>query len=177
MILNEKITGERVYLRTLSPQDASDEYAGWLNDTEVNKFLATKSADKQGISDYILKKNSQSDAIFLGIFLNENNKHIGTIKLEPIDLKTKKAVIAIMVGDKKSWGKGYGGEAMKILIDYAHKKMHIDTIELGVIGDNLTAINSYMKLGFREIKREHEAVQYGTNIYDQVTMLLDINNR
>jgi RimJ/RimL family protein N-acetyltransferase len=174
MMLKEKIIGERVYLQSLNERDASDEYCGWLNDPEVNKFLATKSADKQGLSDYILKKNSQSDAIFLGIFLKESNKHIGTIKLEPIDLKTKKAVIAIMVGDKKSWGKGYGGEAMKILIDYAHKKMHIDTMELGVIGDNLAAINSYVKLGFAEVKRELKAVQYGENVYDQVTMLLEL---
>ena len=50
--------------------------------------------------------------------MRESNKHIGTIKLEPIDLETKKAVIAIMVGDKKSWGNGYGGEAMKILLEY-----------------------------------------------------------
>jgi RimJ/RimL family protein N-acetyltransferase len=174
MILKEKIIGARVYLRTLDEGDASDEYCGWLNDPEVNKFLATKSADKQGLIDYILSKNLQSDAMFLGIFLRENNKHIGTIKLEPIDLETKKAVIAIMVGDKKSWGNGYGGEAMKILMEYAHEKLSIDTMELGVVGANLSAINSYKKLGFVEVKRELQAVQYGTNVYDQVTMLLEL---
>lgn len=174
MVLKGEITGERVYLRALHREDVSDEYARWLNDPEVNKYLATKSADKPSLIEYVNKKNEQSDALFLGIFLRQSSKHIGTIKLEPIDSVNYKAIIAIMVGDKQSWGKGYGGEAMKILMAYAQKELNIRLIELGVVGENTTAIAAYNKLGFVEVNREYKAVQYGEYLYDQVTMTLSL---
>ncbi len=171
MILKENIIGERIYLRALDQQDASDDYASWLNDPEVNKFLATKSATKESLADYIQKKNEQSDALFLGIIIKAGDKHIGTIKLEPIDSKLGKTVIAIMVGDKANWGKGYGGEAMEILMEYAKNNLNIDTVELGVVAQNVTAMNAYAKLGFIEVNREYGTVHYDNNDYDQVTMI------
>lgn len=174
MILAEKIIGARVYLRSLTEEDASSQYCDWLNDPAVNQFLETKSADESSLIRFITQKNEQPNAIFLGIFLREGNKHIGTIKLEPIDIENTKATIAIMIGDKKSWGKGLGGEAIKLLVDYAAKELQIKKIDLGVFGENIIAIHAYAKLGFREINREVGAVQCGDNIYDQVTMMLDL---
>lgn len=166
--------GSRVYLRSLDENDATSDYASWMNDPEVNRFLVTKSATRQSLSEYILKKNLQADALFLGIFLGEEDRHIGTIKLEPIDEAAHEATIAIMVGDKKSWGQGLGGEAMKILIDYACKALQITRISLVVFGSNVIAINAYVKLGFKETNRKTQAVHSGDEVFDQVTMVLDL---
>jgi len=164
--------GERIFVRTLEIVDATERYASWLNDPEVNRFLATKSATVGELRDYIAKKDAQTDALYFGIFLKENDLHIGTVKLEPIDLTGKKATIAIMLGDKTYWGKGLAGEAMKLLINYCFETLGIEEVNLGVVAQNTSAIRSYEKLGFREVKRDFAYVTYGDEIHDQVWMTL-----
>lgn len=172
MILNNGILkGERVYLRALTKADATPVYASWLNDGDINKFLATKSATIPELEEYINKKNSQSDALFFGIFLNSNDQHIGTVKLEPIDIVNKKATIAIMIGDKVSWGKGFAKEAMRVLIDYAFRALKIEEINLGVLLQNENAIKVYKKLGFKEVRRELQSVKYPNGVFDQAWMV------
>jgi RimJ/RimL family protein N-acetyltransferase len=174
MMLKEKILGQRVYLRSLNIKDASEEYVGWLNDPEVNKFLVIKGTDLPSLIAYIVQKNARSDALFLGIFLNNSGGHIGTIKLEPIDHDAGIAVIAVMVGDKKYWGQGLGSEAIKLLIDHSQSELGMKRIELGVFGENSAAISAYAKLGFVEVGREVQAVRSGDHVYDQVTMALEL---
>lgn len=160
----------------MDEKDASPDYVSWLNDTEVNKFLDTKSSSIDEQARYINIKNAQADSLLLGIFTNENKRHVGTIKLEPIDVQNGQATIAVMLGDKSAWGKGLGGEAMRLLIDYGKKKLFIKKINLGVRSENITAIKSYEKLGFIEIKRTPQLMPHGSNSYENVLMALDVSN-
>ena len=171
MILTETLSGHRLYLRPLVAADATTVYAGWLNDPEVNKYLATKSATIPELLAYINKKNEQSDAIFLAIVVAEGNHWIGTIKLEPIDWKAKRATIAIMIGEKSYWGQALGPEAMQTLMTYGFNELHLKEIELGVRAQNESALRAYQKIGFKEVKRELHAIQNGDVWYDQVTMI------
>jgi len=87
-----RINGNRIYLRKLDEKDATQEYCDWLNDPEVNKYLETREATIKGLRQYIKDKNKDPNCLFLGIFLKENEKHIGNIKLEPVDFKNKKVI-------------------------------------------------------------------------------------
>mgnify|MGYP001610838391 CR=1 FL=1 len=166
-----KFVGERIFVRTLEPGDATEEYAGWLNDPEVNRFLATKSATVDELRDYISKKDEQDDTLFFGIFLNDGT-HIGTIKLEPIDLVEKKATIATMIGNKRYWGRGFAPESSKLLIDYCFVELGLDEVNFGVLDKNTASIRAYEKLGFKETHRVPKSVNYGGQVYDHVFMAL-----
>jgi RimJ/RimL family protein N-acetyltransferase len=168
----KSFTGERLVLHAMTSGDATETYAGWLNNPEVNLYLETKSATIEELVQYIEQKDAKSDALFFGIFLKEEGTHIGTIKLEPIEPENHRATIAIMIGDKEQWGKGYAGEAMQLLIDWCFDELGFDVIELGAIGKNAAAIHAYEKLGFQEVKREIGSVQYGEDIHDHVLMEL-----
>ena len=165
-------SSERLVLRTMTTDDATETYAGWLNSPEVNLYLETKSATIEELVDYIKEKNAKGDTLFFGIFLKEEGTHIGTIKLEPIEPDKNRATIAIMIGDKEQWGKGYAGESMQLLIDWCFEDLGFDTMELGAIGKNTAAIHAYEKLGFTEVRREIGSVQYGDEIHDHVLMEL-----
>lgn len=167
-----ELQGERLLLRTMDDTHATDTYAGWLNDPNVHQYLGTKSATIAELRSYIAERNAQSDALLFGIFLKEDRTHIGTIKLEPINIPEKNATIAVMIGDTSQWGKGYAGEAMHILIDWCFQALDIDEIRLGVIADNSRAIRAYEKLGFRETRRDIQTVRYGEDVYDHVWMAL-----
>lgn len=82
---NVIIEGERIFLRILTEKDASDKYCSWINDLEVNKYLESKKATVRDLIEYIRVRFNDPNCLFFGIFIKSNNKHIGNIKLEPID--------------------------------------------------------------------------------------------
>lgn len=166
-----KIEGEKIYLKYLDEgKDATQEYCDWLNDPEINKYLETKEATVEELERYIEDKNNDPNCLFLGIFLKENNKHLGNIKLEPIDFDNKKATIGILIGDKEYWGKGIGNEATKLLVSYAFNSLHLKEINLGVISENKAAIKVYKKAGFRIDRIERKSIKYGNKYYDGIIM-------
>lgn len=171
---NSKLTlsGPRVKLRIMDDRDATPEYSLWLSDPEINRFLATKGATVEELRDYIAKKNLQSDALFFGIFLKEHDDHIGTVKLEPIEPEKKRATIAVMIGNKNYWGKGYAAEAMGLLCDWCFDVLALEEMNLGVIANNVSAIKAYKKIGFFETKRDLQYIRYGDELHDQVWMAL-----
>lgn len=150
-----KIEGKRIYLRTLVKEDASERYASWINDSEVNKFLDTKKTTVSDLKNYIDVKNKDPNCIFFGIFLKTNNSHIGNLKLEPIDFKEKKAFLGILIGEKDYWNKGYATEVLNTIVNYAFESLKLEEINLGVYKENKGAVKAYLKSHF-EIYEETE---------------------
>ena len=167
---DEKIVGNRVYLRKLSLDDASEEYCRWLNDPEVNKYLETREATIEDLKAYIKMKRESKDTLFMGIFLKENDKHIGNLKLEPIDFEEKKATFSILLGDKNEWGKGIGSEATELIVRYAFNELGLNKVDLGVISENTKAIRSYEKVGFKIIGRVPKCLDHDGIKYDKIIM-------
>ena len=152
---NIRVDGKRIYLKTLIEDDASEEYVGWINDKDVNQYLETKRTTLEELRSYITKKKEDENCLFLGIYFKENNKHIGNIKLEPIDFKKKIATMGMLIGDKKYWGRGLATEALNLLVEWSFNNLDLDEIDLGVLKDNAAAIRVYEKAGFK-IKAEKE---------------------
>jgi ribosomal-protein-alanine N-acetyltransferase len=146
------IESSRILLREIIPdQDDLNDYLIWLRDVEANKFIESvkSSYSLTELIDYINLKNKQPSSELFGIFLHANNKMIGTIKLEPIDLIDKSAWLGILIGDKGSRGKGFGKEAITALLNYAHASLDLNRIYLGVDPRNVSAVNLYKSIGFK----------------------------
>ncbi len=170
----ERIIEERIYLRELEEEDASEEYLSWLNDKEIKKYIETPETTKVNqLKDYIKKQKENKNSFFVGIFDKENDKHIGNIKLEPIDWKLKTATLGILIGNKNYWGKAYGTESVKLMVDYAFAKMNLEKIKLGVIETNKRAIKCYENVGFVVKKIDTKALEHDGIKYDNV--LMEIN--
>ncbi len=78
--------------------------------------------------------------------------------------------IAIGFGNREHWGKGYGGEALRLLLDYAFGELNLHRVQLTVFAYNERAIALYEKLGFvREgVYREfllRDGVRYDMYLY------------
>ena len=171
----QKYFGQRIYLRELTIADATQEYCNWLNDKEVNKYLETRKSTLPELKKYIKEKLSKSDCLLMGVFDKKNDLHIGNIKLEPIDWRSKKAVYGILIGNKNYWRQGIGEEATKLIIKCAFKKLGLSSIELGVIPQNENAVKLYKKLKFRVKKIEKKAINHQGVLYDQIIMTLKNN--
>ena len=152
---NINIEGERIYLRPLKEEDASEDYCSWINNMEVNKYLDSKETTIEELKKYINKRWYDPNCLFLGIFLKNKDIHIGNIKLEPIDYEKRKATLGILIGEKEYWNKGYATETLKTLTSYAFNNLRLNEINLGVYKENIGAIKAYEKTGFK-IYEENE---------------------
>ena len=162
---------DRIIVRTMEQGDATERYANWINDPEVNRYLGTKSTTIPELLEYIEHWNQDPQALFFGIFLKDNT-HVGTVKLEPINIQNHTAMIAIMIGDKKAWGKGYGSEAMQLLINWCFEELDLEEVTLGVVSTHMPAIRAYEKLGFVGYETELQCLHYGDEIHDRLYMAI-----
>ncbi|MBI3511412.1 MAG: GNAT family N-acetyltransferase [Bacteroidetes bacterium] len=150
---------ERTGLRPVTADDATPEYLSWLNDPEVTVGLETgifpsSAASLEAFLDHVSK--SKSDVMF-AIIDKEKKKHIGNIKLGNINWVHRNGELGILIGDKNSWGKGFGKDACVLLVKYAFEKLNLHKVWLTVFSNNETAVELYKKLGFVQegCLREH----------------------
>jgi len=148
----KKLKGEKIYLRAVYASDARPEYVRWLNDKEVNQFLESrfKRYSLGKLRQYILTASKDRDTLFLAIIRNEDNKHVGNIKLGPIDWNHKVGEIGIMIGDKASWGKGYATASINLLAAYAFEVLRLHKLTAGVYENNIGSYKAFKKCGFFE---------------------------
>ena len=90
----------------------------------------------------------ENKILIWGIYLNETNKHLGNIKIDPLNISSGTGEYGILMGDKTEWGKGYAKEASLAVIEFCFNKIGLRKITLGVISENISAVNLYKKLGF-----------------------------
>ncbi len=144
------IIGEKLYLRGLERADLEGEYFDWLNDREVTRFLRSGlfPNNAERMEEYYRSVALSPDNVMLAIIEKESDRHIGNIKLGPIDWVARIAFLGIMVGDKKSWGKGYGTEAIRLVIDYAFNRLNLHKVTAGIVAIHQASIRAFEKAGF-----------------------------
>jgi RimJ/RimL family protein N-acetyltransferase len=87
-----------------------------------------------------------------------DGKLIGQCALFNVDRVAHTASLGITIGDKEYWGRGYGCDALRVLLDYAFRLQNMRRIWLSVNGNNERAIRAYRACGFREEGRLRQHV-------------------
>ncbi|TAH50798.1 MAG: N-acetyltransferase [Chloroflexota bacterium] len=78
--------------------------------------------------------------------------------------------LGITIGDKEYWGKGYGREAISLLVDYAFTQWNVQRVGLQVLATNERAIRAYSAVGFIEEGRLRRYMWSNGNYVDGVCM-------
>ena len=170
----KKIVGERLYLSPMNVEDA-ETYVNWLSNRDVtdNLCLTCKVETIPGEREYIeSKKDGSYD---FSIVLNDDTL-IGNISLMDVSTLSGKATLGIFIGDEKNRNKGYGTEAIKLIVDYGFNILRLHNIDLKVFSFNERAVKSYEKAGFKEYGRRHESYFLDGKYHDEIFMEI-INER
>lgn len=171
------INTDRIILEPLTIKHVSNDYVEWLNNKNINKYLETKHCEnKNELKKFIENCNKQKIQIW-AIIDKESEKHIGNIKIDPINFKHKIGEYGILIGDSNFWGKGYAFEASKGLIDYYFNNHILRKITLGVISENKAAISLYKKLGFEVEGIYKKHIVYDKIEYDVLRMAIFNNQK
>jgi RimJ/RimL family protein N-acetyltransferase len=144
------IEGEKIYLREVRITDVNEEYYQWMNDSEVNQYLETRFIPQsiESIRKYVEKFDGSMNEIFLAICLKENDKHIGNIKLGPINWIHRFSDVSLILGDKNYWGKGIATEAIKLITNYAFTVLNLHKLRAGCYEQNVASKKAFEKAGY-----------------------------
>lgn len=172
----KKLVGEKCYLSPINVDDAAT-YVGWLNDMEVVRTLTMASSAIALTNERQTLERLAGQHVY-AIVTTAEDRLIGNCGLHDIDQIDATAEIGIFIGDKASWNKGYGREAMRLLLGYGFDYLSLRNIMLRVFAFNARAIASYRGLGFSEIGRRRSAVKREGTEHDVILMdILDTEFR
>ncbi|NYE08024.1 ribosomal-protein-alanine N-acetyltransferase [Bacillus niacini] len=127
---------------------------------EVTRYYGTDTftsiEEAKKLIDMFQKNFYEKRSMRWGIVLKENNKFIGTLGLNGLQLKNKKAEIGYEI-HPFYWRKAYTSEAIKEVMRYSYQELGLNRIGAVVYLENEASSNLLEKLGF---KKEGELRDY-----------------
>ncbi len=161
------IEGQRIRLCVLDPKADLSAYERWVNDSETTEYMGIGRypLSKTKLAEYIKRYNASQDFL-LGIFLKEDGRHIGNITLHYIDKQNNSAEIGILIGEKDYRGRGYGYEAVAVLVAHAFNRLGLHKLTTGMIVGNVASQRMFEKAGFVQEGRLRESFYLGGCYYD-----------
>lgn len=164
----KKIEGKNIYLSPINLLDA-DIYAKWLNDRNITDNLGNTVfvTNEEKEKEWILSKTSE---VRFAIIKKDGDELIGNCSLMDINRINRTATLGIFIGEKDNQAKGYGFEAINLLLEYGFNISNFHNINLKVFEFNKKAISCYKKCGFRECGRRSESYFINGKYYDELEM-------
>lgn len=156
-------------LARLRPRTAADIplFVRWYGDPDVRHWLHMSEANVPTFeSEQVRFQQSESDPTRLSwIIETHEGKPIGVTALVAIDEAHGRAELGISIGEKAYWGRGYGTDAIRVLLAQAFGALGLRRITLITDVDNERGIRSYEKAGFvhEGLLRAHR-LRYGRPI-------------
>lgn len=117
-----------------------------------------------------LLRGERADWLGFAIYAMPDLRLIGHANLRDFGNSHGTAEIGISLGDAQERGKGYGTEAVRLLLGYAFHHLNVWNVWLDTAAYNYGAIRAYEKAGFREIGRRRGARIAGGSRHDIVLM-------
>jgi RimJ/RimL family protein N-acetyltransferase len=155
----------------LSPIDENDaeKFTGWLNDLEltVNLQIYHGIFNVENERGFLVNLSKEHNYSIIDL---ENDELIGNCGFLDIDHLNQTAETGLFIGNKNYWNKGFGSEALTLLLDYGFNALNLNNIMLRVYSFNKRAIKSYEKVGFKIIGNRRNALRRGKETYDTIFM-------
>lgn len=166
------LAGQRVRLRGVRDDDLAT-LAGWQMDAGRMATLASRvappseAAARERIGRWTA--NQGDDVGFAIETLDDPPVLVGNIGLWGAGAKDRCATLGIALG-RAHTGRGYGTDAVQVIIGYGFREMGLHRMQLSVAAFNSAGIRAYQKAGFIEEGRRRESVLHDGRWYDEVLM-------
>jgi RimJ/RimL family protein N-acetyltransferase len=173
----EVLTGEQVVLRRHVPSNLR-AFQRWYADPEVVRLTRYQDSPMrpEEIERFFAARALGSDSLAMAIHRRDDDRLIGTCALSQLDADNGSALFHITIGEKSLWGRGFGTEATRLMIDHAFSGLGLHRVALTVFSFNERAIRSYRSVGFIVEGRAREAIWRDGRWWDEISMsILDID--
>lgn len=167
------IYGERVRLRAVEKTDLP-LFVAWLNDPEVIAGLALNMplsmAEEEKWFEGLGSRPREERPLAIEIKEKKGWRLVGNSGFHNLEWSNRSAEIGIFIGDKSVWNRGYGTEAVTMLLRHGFETLNLNRIFLRVFAGNQRAIRAYEKAGFVQEGRMRAAVFHDGRYEDVLFM-------
>jgi RimJ/RimL family protein N-acetyltransferase len=166
------LVGERVQLRALAEDDLPT-LARWEMDpgrmVTLTDRVAPPSEARARERFTRMCANDGADVGFSVVALDDPQPLVGSVSMFGVGGKNRSGTIGIALG-REYMGRGYGTDAMRLIVSYGFRELGLHRIELTVAPFNAAGVRAYEKAGFVQEGRHREAVWHDGHWYDEVVM-------
>lgn len=164
------LVGRRVYLRPFSKSDLP-YVQKWSNDSEIRRMIGEVAPMSRTEAEKFYRElRADKNRIWFVIVLKKGNRVIGEAGLLRMFKPWRCTDMTIIIGEKDTWGKGYGKEAGHLLLGYVFEQLGFHRVSVGVVGLNKRAIRFWEGLGFKKEGVERNGY-YCDNKYSDFVMM------
>jgi RimJ/RimL family protein N-acetyltransferase len=141
-------SGSRVRLTSLEEADLPALFK-WINDRELvlmsSAYKPVSAVEHRRWFDEIRER---PDTYIFAIRMQDGSSPIGTCQLHDVNRAHRNAELQIRIGDANARGRGYGTEAVRLLVQFGFSELKLHRIHLHVFVSNTVAQRVYEKAGF-----------------------------
>ena len=116
-----------------------------------------------------LEDENSSPFVFM-IRTLQDDRLIGELGLDGLQWNHGDAYVGISLGERQDWGKGFGTDAMRVLLRYAFTELNLQRVSLNVFEYNPRAVYSYQKAGFTYEGRQRKFLNRAGRRWDLIFM-------
>lgn len=172
--MNENLLrGNLVRLTREEPETVARLESQWSVDSEYWRLLDWDPARRfsvKTVQKWIEKQHENEDGFAFSIRALADDRIIGGIGLDGIRWTHGDAFVGIGLGDREYWGKGYGTDAMRVILHYAFDELNLRRVTLDVFEYNPRGVRSYEKVGFVVEGRERGLILREGRRWDVIYM-------
>ncbi len=167
--------GKLIRLGPIDHEKDPEVESRWTHDLTLMRSLSQRPAMPMSVAqmkkryEAIEKEVDESKKLFhFTIRGKEDSRLLGFARIEWIEWTHGTGNLRLMIGDQAERGKGYGSDAMALMLRYAFHELNLYRLSAMVGGDNPGAMRFFTRHGFVEEVRRRKALLRDGQVYDMI---------
>ena len=147
------LKGKNIYLRALEPEDLDFVYC-IENDEQIWEMSNTQTPYSRFLIKQYLEHAHKDiyDAKQLRLVIcSYDDAILGLIDLFDFNPTHRRAGVGILIAEEKDRGKGYGAEALELVIKYGATHLRLHQLYANISEDNMASISLFENQGFSKV--------------------------
>ena len=167
----ESLEGELVVLRRHVPENVT-AFQRWYSDPEVARLARYQDAPMRSdeIDRFFQLRALGHESLTMAIHERNGDRLVGSCAFSQVDGENGSAMFHITIGEKDVWGRGYGTETTRLMLDHAFGALGLHRVALTVFEFNERAIRAYRRCGFLVEGRARESIWRDGRWWDELAM-------
>jgi RimJ/RimL family protein N-acetyltransferase len=176
MLTDQLFEGQLIRFAPPDAERDAEIVSKWTHDPDYLRLLSADIA--KPLSPAQIKKQHEEmdkdaekrNAFNFAVRFKEDDRLIGLARLYHIEWTHGTASLQIGLGDRDDRGKGYGTEALRMLLRYAFDELNLYRLAAATAEYNTGAIRFFERAGFVVEVRRRQAIQRDGKRWDAVLL-------
>ncbi|MFD8558257.1 GNAT family N-acetyltransferase [Streptosporangium canum] len=164
------LSGERVTLRPVGPEHV-DGLWELVNDPETMRLTGSHGKiDREAAKIWYGSRGDHDDRLDLAICTAGDDAYVGEVVLNELDTHNLSCNLRIALIGPRAFGKGYGTEAIRLVLDHVFATTELHRVGLEVFDFNDRALHVYRKVGFVEEGVRRDVLRWNGEWHHSIMM-------